>query len=148
MQALNIRNRIPLPTLCVSSMALLTACSSFKLPDVPVPSFITPYRMEIQQGNFITQDMLNQLRPGMTRDQVRFVLGSPLVVDLFHSDRWDYVFQRQLEFSRGVEQRKLSVFFESDRLKRVEGDVVPAPATPAVPDGKAPESAGGKEGAK
>lgn len=101
-----------------------------------MPSFITPYRMEIQQGNFITQENISQLRPGMTRDQVRFVLGSPLVVDVFHSDRWEYVFQRQLEFSKGIEQRKLTVFFENEKLKRIEGDVVPAPSTPAAPEAK------------
>jgi outer membrane protein assembly factor BamE len=92
--------------------------------------------MEIQQGNFITQENISQLRPGMTRDQVRFVLGSPLVVDVFHSDRWEYVFQRQLEFSKGIEQRKLTVFFENDKLKRIEGDVVAAPSTPAAPEVK------------
>lgn len=101
-----------------------------------MPSFITPYRMEIQQGNFIMQENISQLRPGMTRDQVRFVLGSPLVVDVFHSDRWDYVFQRQLEFSKGIEQRKLTVFFENDKLERIEGDVVPAPSKPAAPEVK------------
>jgi outer membrane protein assembly factor BamE len=92
--------------------------------------------MEIQQGNFITQENISQLRPGMTRDQVRFVLGSPLVVDVFHSDRWDYVFQRQLEFSKGIEQRKLTVFFENDKLERIEGDVVTAPSKPAAPEVK------------
>jgi outer membrane protein assembly factor BamE len=89
--------------------------------------------------------MLSQLRPGMTRDQVRFVLGSPLVVDVFHGNRWDYVFQRALEYNRGTEQRKVTVFFEDEKLKRIEGDVVPAapaadgaaaaPANPANPTG-------------
>lgn len=103
-------------------LALLGACT--------LPSFITPYRIEVQQGNFLSQDMVAQLKPGMTRDQVRFVLGSPLVADLFHGNRWDYVFTRQLENSRGKEQRKLSVFFEDGKLKRVEGDVVPAQPKP------------------
>ena len=118
------------------ALALLAGCSGFRLPDVPVPAFVTPYRMEIQQGNFITQEMLSQLRPGMTRDQVRFVLGSPLVVDLFHADRWDYVFQRALEYNRGFEQRRVTVFFDKDKLARIDGDVVPA----------APGAAGAKAG--
>ncbi len=136
MQALNIRTPLILLFSVIPVFGSLGGCSSFKLPEVPMPSFITPYRMEIQQGNFITQENISQLRPGMTRDQVRFVLGSPLVVDVFHSDRWEYVFQRQLEFSKGIEQRKLTVFFENEKLKRLEGDVVPAPSTPAAPEVK------------
>ena len=104
-----------------------------------MPGFITPYRMEIQQGNFITQEMLSQLRPGMTRDQVRFVLGSPLIVDLFHADRWDYVFQRALEYNKGFEQRRVTVFFDKDKLARIDGDVVPAAASGAA-DAKAGEA--------
>src|SRR2546427_5764714 len=58
---------------------------------------LTPYRMEIQQGNYITQEMVAQLKLGLTRDQVRFVLGTPLVSDIFHEERWDYVFLRRSE---------------------------------------------------
>lgn len=147
MQALNTRNtsrHLCLLCLAFPAVGLLGACSSVKIPDIPLPSFITPYRMEIQQGNFITQEMLSQLRPGMTRDQVRFVLGSPLVVDVFHADRWEYVFQRQLEFSKGIEQRRLSVFFENEKLKRLDGDVVTAPSTPtesAIPSTPADKEA-------
>lgn len=122
------RHRALLPLL-----ALLTGCSGLKMPDIPVPQFVTPYRMEIQQGNFVTQEMLSQLRPGMTRDQVRFVLGSPLVVDVFHPERWDYVFTRALEYNRGFEQRKVTVFFEEEKLKRIDGDVVVAPPAAGAP---------------
>jgi outer membrane protein assembly factor BamE len=122
----------------LAGLVLLAGCSGFKLPDVPVPQFVTPYRMEIQQGNFITQEMISQLRPGMTRDQVRFVLGSPLVTDVFHGARWDYVFQRALENNRGFEQRKITVFFEDDKLTRIDGDVVPAGAAPAAGSSVAP----------
>lgn len=85
---------------------------------------IKPYRMEIQQGNFITQEMVSQLKPGQTREQVRFILGSPLVTDIFHADRWDYVFARQRANSREVEQRRIVVFFVDGKLARIEGDVV------------------------
>lgn len=81
------------------------------------------YRMEIQQGNYVTQEMVSQLQPGMTRDQVRFVLGTPLLTDIFHDNRWDYVYRRQRSNSREVEERRLSVFFENDKLVRLEGDV-------------------------
>lgn len=84
------------------------------------------YRMEIQQGNYISQEAVSQLKMGMTRDQVRFVLGTPLVTDIFHEDRWDYIYRRQRSNSRQVEERRLSVFFTGDKLVRVEGDVVPA----------------------
>ena len=120
------------PCLAPSVLGLLAGCSSLGIPDVPMPSFIKPYRMEIQQGNYVNQEMLSQLRPGMTRDQVKFVMGSPLLVDMFHSNRWEYIFQRQLEFNKGFEQRNLSVFFENDRLLRIQGDVVPAPSVSAV----------------
>ena len=87
---------------------------------------LTPYRMEIQQGNYITQEMVAQLKPGLTRDQVRFVLGTPLVSDIFHEERWDYVFLRQRANSREIEYRRIAVFFEDGKLKRVEGDIVAA----------------------
>jgi outer membrane protein assembly factor BamE len=84
--------------------------------------------MEIQQGNFVTQEMAAQLKPGLTRDQVRFVLGTPLVSDIFHDERWDYVFVRQRANSDEVERRRISVFFEDGKLKRIDGDVVAAAA--------------------
>ena len=87
---------------------------------------LTPYRIEIQQGNYITQEMVAQLSPGLTRDQVRFVLGTPLVSDIFHEERWDYVFVRQRANSRETEFRRIAVFFEDGKLQRVEGDIVAA----------------------
>jgi len=95
---------------------------------------VTPYRMEIQQGNFISQAMVANLKPGMTREQVRFVLGTPLLVDPFHTNRWDYVFSRMPENSRELEQRRITVFFDKEGLlERVTGDVVAnAEAKPAA----------------
>jgi outer membrane protein assembly factor BamE len=81
--------------------------------------------------------MVSQLQPGMTRDQVRFVLGTPLLTDIFHDNRWDYVYRRQRANSREVEERRLSVFFENDRLVRVEGDVTSGLGAAAA-SGKAP----------
>ena len=89
--------------------------------------------MEVQQGNYITQEMVAQLKPGLTRDQVRFVLGTPLVSDIFHEERWDYVFLRQRTNSRETEFRRIAVFFEEGKLKRVEGDIVAA-AVPGKPE--------------
>ncbi|MGD9951888.1 MAG: outer membrane protein assembly factor BamE [Burkholderiales bacterium] len=84
--------------------------------------WIAPYRMDIQQGNFLSQDMVSRLKRGMTRDQVRFVLGTPLVTDIFHANRWDYVYYLDRPGEPRVE-RRLAVFFENDRLARLEGDV-------------------------
>jgi len=96
---------------------LLGACA--------LPEFLQPYRMDIQQGNFITQDMVSQLKPGMSKEQVRFVLGTPLVTDIFHTERWDYVywFDRR---GAPLERRRLAVFFEDNKLSKLDGDVVPA----------------------
>jgi outer membrane protein assembly factor BamE len=89
---------------------------------------LKPYRMEIQQGNFITQEQVDKLKPGMSKEQVRFVLGTPLLVDVFHPDRWDYVYRRQKARSQELEERRLTLFFESNRLTRTEGSLVPAQA--------------------
>ena len=114
--------RVALGVFLLAIAALLPACKSVEVPKVPG---VTPYRMVIQQGNFISQEMVGQLKPGMTKEQVRFVLGTPLVSDLFHADRWDYVFFRELPDGRR-EQRNLAVVFEKDKLARVLGDLLPS----------------------
>lgn len=97
---------------------------------------INPFKIDVRQGNYVSQDMVAQLRPGQTKEQVRFILGTPLIVDAFHSDRWDYVYRFQP--GRGqVEQRRLIVYFQDNRLYRLGGDVTPgevsdAPASPPM----------------
>lgn len=96
------------------------ACSS-------VPRIVTEYRIDVQQGNVVSQDMVSQLKVGLTKDQVRFVLGTPLLTDIFHGDRWDYIYRLEKGRTGAVEQRNLSVFFDQDgKLSRIGGDVVPA----------------------
>jgi outer membrane protein assembly factor BamE len=85
---------------------------------------LRPYRMDIQQGNVVTQEMVAKLKPGMTRQQVRFVMGTPPIADAFHQDRWDYVYYLN-KGGQLVEHRRLILLFEGDTLKRIEGDVVP-----------------------
>lgn len=92
---------------------------------VPVPEIVKPYRITIQQGNYVTREMVEQLKPGMTKEQVRFILGTPLVTDIFHADRWDYVFYRESPGGKR-EQRNFAVIFEDGRLARVIGDLLPA----------------------
>ena len=102
---------------------LLSGCSY--VPRIPG---VTPFRIEIQQGNFISQEMVAQLKPGMSKEQVRLVLGTPLLADIFHADRWDYVYYRDKPGEKR-DQRKLTVFFEDGKLMRLDGDVVAAGAT-------------------
>ncbi len=87
---------------------------------------ISPYKMDIQQGNYVTQDMVAKLKPGMSKAQVRFALGTPLVLDPFHAERWDYIYVLQ-KGGKVVEQRRLIVVFTDDKLLRLEGDVTSAP---------------------
>lgn len=107
---------------------------------------VTPYRIDMQQGNVVTQEMIDKLKPGMTRQQVRFVLGTPPLVDPFRTDRWDYVYL----FRKGsvvTEQRRLILLFDGDVLARIDGDVIArvpgaqptSPASsPKPPDGSKP----------
>jgi outer membrane protein assembly factor BamE len=86
---------------------------------------IKPYKMDIQQGNVVTSEMLLKLRPGMTKSQVRFIMGTPLLVDSFHRNRWDYFYQLRKQ-GQIVNQRRVILDFDQDGLlKQVRGDVVP-----------------------
>jgi outer membrane protein assembly factor BamE len=114
---------------------LLAACSS----SPESRSWVT-HRIDVRQGNMVTQEMAAQLKSGQTKDQVRFILGSPLVADMFHADRWDYVYRFQPGMlGTDPEQRHLVVYFEKNKLVRLAGDVAtdkPAgeapPAQPAT----------------
>ncbi len=107
----------------VASLAGLAACSS--MPDVT--RLVTPYRIDIQQGNVVTREQANALKPGMPRTQVRDILGSPLLTSVFHADRWDYVFTFQRQGQK-PQERKLTVFFKGDAVERVEADALPTEA--------------------
>lgn len=91
-----------------------------------------PYRIDIQQGNFVTQDMVAKLRPGMTRSQVRFALGTPLIVDPFRNDRWDYFYMMH-KAGELTEQRVVTAIFRGDELLRIEGDVIVGAGASAKP---------------
>ncbi len=104
----------------VVSSGLISGCSFDS-----VVGLVDPYRIDVRQGNYVDQEMVAQLRRGMSRDQVRYVLGSPLVVDMFRSDRWDYVY-RFRPGSGEAQQRVISLFFAGDVLDRIEGDVAAA----------------------
>lgn len=109
--------------LIAASLVALGACSV-------KPSFINEYKIDVQQGNVLGQEMVSQLKPGQTRDQVRFLLGTPMIADMFHQNRWDYVYRFQSGRTGEVESRRFAVFFDADgRLERVAGDVAVADAS-------------------
>ena len=113
---------------------LLAACGttkdqagSFNTGSLNPVNWITPYRVDVIQGNFVSREQVEQLRPGLTREQVKSVMGTPLLASLFHADRWDYVFTLQRQ---GVPSQsyKYTVFFTGDQLVRFEGDTMPSEA--------------------
>jgi len=111
-------------TVLFAAAWLLAACSRVPTPaDLPIV-----YKIDVEQGNVITQDMLARLRPGMDKSKVRFVMGTPIIVDTFHSNRWDYVYSLSERGGRPV-QRRVALFFEDDKLVRVEGNVKAAEGT-------------------
>lgn len=124
---MSVRSRLALTVTAVGLSVLLSACgSSYDLFARPA-TWLTPYRPDVVQGNFISSEQVAQLRSGMSRLQVRNLLGTPLVSSLFHGDRWDYVFSLQ---RRGGEVRlyRYAVFFQGDALTRFEGDAMPSEA--------------------
>ncbi|GAW84858.1 outer membrane protein assembly factor BamE [Bathymodiolus platifrons methanotrophic gill symbiont] len=112
----------------LTGLTFITACSTLAV-DVPLV-----YKIDIDQGNVIDQDMINQLRPNMTKRQVIYVLGSPLLVDPFANNRWDYVYSVQLGHDDRLQDR-ISLFFAGDNLIHVEGNLTPE-ANPAPPRSK------------
>lgn len=116
--------RIPRSGLLLCAVLVLAGCGSFDNASRKVASFATPYRIEVVQGNFVSREQVEALKPGMGRQQVREILGTPLITSLFRDDRWDYVFTLNRP---GVEAqtRRLTVFFKGDVLDRHEGDEMP-----------------------
>lgn len=100
-------------TITSFTLIVLSGCSYIKFPGV--------YTLDIQQGNIVTQEMVNQLKPGMTKRQVRFVLGTPLIADTFEQDRWDYYYS--LRDAKGkTSKEKMTVFYKEGKLVKFTGD--------------------------
>ena len=114
--------------LIVVACLVLGACStaaSMSTSAVNPVNWITPYKVDVIQGNFVSKEQVAQLRPGLSRDEVKAVLGTPLMASLFHADRWDYVFTLKRQ---GVEPQsfKYTVYFKDNLLERFEGDAMPS----------------------
>jgi len=103
-------------------LATLAGCESVR---GWAPNFIQPYRPDVPQGNVVTQEMVEQLRPGMSREQVRFLLGTPMLASMFHQDRWDYVYYLKRGKGAEMQSRKLVVYFKDNRLERFDADTMP-----------------------
>jgi outer membrane protein assembly factor BamE len=106
------------------ALAWLAACQALDA-EGSLLGLITPYRIDIVQGNVVTKEQLALVRPGMTRVQVRDILGSPLVTDLFHADRWDYVFTIRRP-GTPPQRRALVAIFDGDVLKRIDAPELPS----------------------
>jgi len=131
------RARAPLRLLAGSALAVLLAgCQSLpSLPSLPAwasireaDSFlgvITPYRMDIVQGNVVTREQVGLLKPGMNRAQVRDILGSPMLADLFHTDRWDYAFTIRRQGTE-PQRRNVVVHFKGEQFDRIEAPELPS----------------------
>jgi outer membrane protein assembly factor BamE len=108
-------------TLVAASCISLAACSSFNQASGSLAGLISPFKVDVVQGNFVSKEQKEAVQVGMTRAQVRDILGSPLVSSAFHADRWDYAFTLRRQ-GQEPQQRKLTVFFKGDELAKIEGD--------------------------
>lgn len=111
-------------------LPLIAACSNGPSKDIAndFELWVNPFRIDVRQGNFVPTQTATQLKVGQTRDQVRSLLGSPLVADVFHADRWDYVY-RFVSGNEIVVDRRLTLFFKDNKLVRMTGDVAAAAAS-------------------
>lgn len=111
----------------VSALALvgLGACSGYGDGTYGLTSLVTPYKIDILQGNVVTREQSQLLKPGMSRVQVRDVLGTPLLTSVFHAERWDYVFTFKRQ-GQEPQRRKFTVLFKGDVLDRIESDELPS----------------------
>ncbi len=117
---------IPVRTSLVLGLCLgLGACASVTESTRSFASSIAPYKIEVVQGNFVSKEQVEALKPGMTRTQVREVLGTPLLQSVFHADRWDYVFTMKRQGTE-PQARQFTVYFKGDTMERAEGDPMPS----------------------
>lgn len=114
-------------SLLVIASASLAACGSVNMVSTNIAGMVTPYKMDIVQGNFVSKEQAAAVKPGMSRAQVRDILGTPLLTSLFHGDRWDYVFTFKRQ-GLAPQARKVTVFFQGDALERMQADDLPTEA--------------------
>ena len=127
--------------LAAAGCAALAARGSVDGVSRRIASAVTPYKVEVVQGNFVSKEQVEQLKPGMSRQAVRDLLGTPLVTSVFRDNRWDYVFTIR---RKGVDEqaRHLTVWFNGDTLERFEGDAMPSEAEFVASIGAKPKGGG------
>ena len=108
----------------LSALGLCTGLAGCAGTGERLASMVTPYKVDVVQGNFVSREQVEALQAGMGRQQVRDILGTPLVTSLFHGDRWEYVFTLKRAGDE-IQTRKLTVYFTGDVLERSEGDEMP-----------------------
>ena len=113
--------------LLFAASASLVACGSLNGASNRIAGLVTPYKIDIVQGNFVSKEQAAAVKPGMSRAQVRDILGTPLLTSIFHADRWDYVFTFKRQ-GLAPQARKVTVFFKGDALERMEADALPTEA--------------------
>lgn len=123
----------------VSLALVLTGCGGKNKRDEyqtsPLSNLPFVYKMTVQQGNLITEEMVDGLEPGMTKRQVQYLLGTPPLVDFFHVDRWDYTYTIQ-PGGKEMKVKRLILHFQDDALVRIEGDMQPDPSRAATREPK------------
>ena len=120
--------------ICCGALASASCSTVSSIAELPkrLPGV---YKIDVQQGNVVAQEQVDQLQPGMSQRQVRFIMGTPLMVDAFHQGRWTYMYTMQPGGGER-EQQYLSLFFEDGKLARLAGDFHPEPSANPVPEGK------------
>lgn len=116
---------IPYALAACATLALLSGCAAQRYSEDGFFARITPYRIEIVQGNVVTSEQAARVKPGLTRAQVRDILGTPLITDPFHADRWDYVFTIRRD-GLPSQRRSVVVWFDGDALKSIEAPELPS----------------------
>lgn len=129
--------QVPVLSLVLAAALLAGGCAA---RDPNRTGLLQPYRIDIPQGNYLTRETVDQVKEGMTREQVRFLLGTPLLRHVFHPDRWDYVFRYQFP-DGSSELRKVTVLFRNDQVASIAADPLPVRedlSDPALPGYRPP----------
>src|ERR1700761_7190092 len=118
---INRGSRVRGTLIVAAAVSLLAGCSTYDSVTQRFAQAITPYRITVVQGNFVSKEAAAQMQVGMSRAQVRQILGTPLLTDMFHADRWDYVFYFKRGSTSIVQQRDFVVNFAGDRVASWSG---------------------------
>ncbi len=108
-------------------MKIITLCilGTFAILVTSCGKMIPHYKIDIEQGNVLTKEVVNRIRPGMTKRQVKFILGTPIIASSFHKHRWDYVYSLKKGGKKKITTKTMSLFFLNDRIVRIEGSIKP-----------------------